>query len=454
MPAGRAGEGKRGEDVLEHEFEQLLLSCRNAIERFVFFRIPTRQDAEDVLQEIYLKGYERFYQLKNRNQFKAWMLQIARNKCHDYFRTKIREEIPVEEIPEYTLTKGRCGFIFPHGTDGANLNPFSLVEETLEQLTERSRQILQLYYLQEMPQHTLAAALGIPVGTVKSRLHYARKEFREKYPCQNGKGEIAMSKLPEMLPEYTIEKKEGSPFPVKWEELMGWFIVPRIGEKLSWGMYDFPERKLTESVDMEVVGRAEVHGIEGVEITAVENNPAGRKREKAKEPSVSRRFVAQLTDTHCRFLAESHWRDGVRKNYTFLDGDAFLSNWGFGEDNCGNEIHIAPKGHITREGMNLKKENKEYLLDVVGRYKVTLGGSEYDTICVVDIETYNPGVMSEQYLDREGRTILWRRFNRDDWGLEKYGKKWSEQLPENERLIVNGEVFVHWYDCVTDYVFR
>ena len=115
-------------------------------------------------------------------------------------------------------------------------------------------------------------------------------------------------------------------------------------------MYDFPERKLTESVDMEVVGRAEVHGIEGVEITAVENNPVERSR-KGGNDLVSRRFVAQLTDTHCRFLAESHMQDGVRKNYTFLDGDAFLSNWGFGEDNCGNEIHVVPKGDITREGM-------------------------------------------------------------------------------------------------------
>lgn len=438
---------------MEHEFEQLLLSCRDAIERFVFFRMPSRQDAEDVLQEIYLKGYQSFDQLKSKNQFKAWMLQIARNKCHDYFRARVQGEIPVAEIPEYALTKGRCGIILASELNGTGLNPFSLVEETLEQLTERSREILRLYYLQEMSQHTLAEKLGIPVGTVKSRLHYAKKEFREKYPGRNWKGEITMSKLPEMLPEYTIEQLDGCPFSVKWEELMGWFIVPRTGEKLSWGMYDFPERKLTESVDMEVVGRAEVHGIEGVEITAVENNLAERNCKGGKD-RVSRRFVAQLTDTHCRFLAESHMQDGVRKNYTFLDGDAFLGNWGFGEDNCGNEIHIAPKGDIIREGMNLKKEDKEYLLDVVGRYKVTLGGREYDTICVVDIETYNPGVLSEQYLDQEGRTILWRRFNRDDWGFQKYGKKWSEQLPDNERLLVNGETFIHWYDCVTDYVFR
>lgn len=430
----------------------MLLSCRDVIERFVFFRISSHQDAEDVLQETYLKGYQRFHQLKNRNQFKAWMLQITRNSCNDYFRTKMQGEIPVAEIQEYARTKGRCGVILSSG-GGSDRAPSDLVEATLEELTGRSREILQLYYLQELPQHTLAKKLGIPVGTVKSRLHYARKEFREKYPCRNWKGEIVMSKLPEVLPEYTIEKVEGEPFPVKWEELMGWFIVPRMGEKLSWGMYDFPERKRTESVEMEVVGKAEVHGIEGVEITASEH-PSGVYEGGGPAESASRRFVAQLTDTHCRFLAESHVQDGIRKNYTFLDGEAFLGNWGFGEDNCGNEIHIAGKGDIVREGDAYKAAEKEYLLDVTGRYKVTLGDRAYDTICVVDIETYNPGVMSEQYLDRSGRTILWRRFNRDDWGLEKYGKRWSEQLPENERLLVNGETFVHWYDCVTDYAFR
>lgn len=426
---------------MTNEFEQMLLSCRDAIERFVYFRMPSRQDAEDVLQEIYLKGYQRFHQLKNKNHFKAWMLQIARNKCHDYFRARVHEEIPVAEIPEYSLAKGRCGIALS-----------SVVEETMEKLSERSREVLQLHYLREMPQHTLAKELGIPVGTVKSRLHHAKREFREKYPCQNWKGEIIMSKLPKQLPDYIIEKIDQSPFPVKWEELMGWFIVPKEGEKLTWGMYDFPEKKLTESVDMEVVGRAEVHGIQGVEITATEYNPMECNSEGGQD-SVSRRFVAQLTDTHCRFLAESHMLDGIRKNYTFLDGEAFLGNWGFGEDNCGNEVNLSPKGDITREGDTLQKADKDFLLDVVGRYKVTIGGKEYDTICVVDIETYNPGVMSEQYLDKNGRTILWRRFNRDDWGIEKYGQKWSQKLPGNEKLSVNGETYVHWYDCVTDYIF-
>ena len=98
----------------------------------------------------------------------------------------------------------------------------------------------------------------------------------------------------------------------------------------------------------------------------------------------------------------------------------------------------------------------EVLLDAekisVGRYFVTINGKSYDTVCVMDIETYNCGVVSEQYLDKNGRTILWRRFNRDDWAIDRYKKLWSEQLPDNEKIVVNGTTYVHWYDCITEYI--
>ena len=65
---------------------------------------------------------------------------------------------------------------------------------------------------------------------------------------------------------------------------------------------------------------------------------------------------------------------------------------------------------------------------------------------------YDCGVLSEQFLDKNRKTILWRRYNRDDWAIDRYKKSWSEQLPENDRLTVNGTTYVHWYDCITDYI--
>ena len=255
-----------------------------------------------------------------------------------------------------------------------------------------------------------------------------------------------MKKLPEFIPEYKIETSAKAPFSVKWEELMGWFLIPKLGERLSWGMYDIPSRKCSHVYDMQVTGKAKVHGIEGVELTAREASYSD------KNEVINRTFVAQLTDTHCRYLATLRNDGDVRNYITFLDGDEFMLNWGFGEDNCGNETNLSVKGDIQRVGNSVTSANKDFLLDIVGRYTVTIGGKSYDTVCVMDIETYNCGVVSEQFLDKDGKTILWRRYNRDDWAIDRYQKPWSEQLPENDKLIVNGTTYVHWYDCITDHI--
>ena len=426
------------------EFEKLLCEVSSGLERFVRYRLPSQTDAEDVLQEVYLSAYRKFSGLKNKEAFKPWIISIARNKCKDYFRAKAAQmEISVEELSRQELSAGRLGISVVH-----------TVRETLDRLGDKDKQILYLYFWKELPQTQIAKLLDIPVGTVKSRLHTAKQHFKNEYPYQTKKpkGDTIMQKLPEYIPEYTIERLDAEPFSVRWEELQGWQIVPRLGEKLTWGLYDFPSRKRTEYTEMEVVGKAEVHGIEGVEIVAVQHETEDYYRTGAVD-RMERRFVAQLTDTHSRYLAESHVEDGVRKCYTFLDGEAFLNNWGFGEDNCGNEVDLHPKGLLRREGNCVAGAIPKEVVDVVGRCRVTIGGKSYDTVCVMDIECFNDAVASEQYVDQNGRTVLWRRFNRDDWAIDRFGgKPWSEKLPDNERLTINGETYVHWYDCISDYI--
>ena len=426
------------------EFEKLLADVRSGVERFVRYRLPSQTDADDVLQEVYLSAYRKFPQLKNKDAFKPWIISIARNKCNDYFRAKAAQmEISIEELSQQELSAGRIG-----------ISEVPTVRETLDRLGDKDKQILYLYFWKELPQTEIAKLLEIPVGTVKSRLHMAKQHFKNKYPyqTQKPKGDTTMQKLPEYIPDYTIERLDAEPFSVRWEELQGWLIVPRVGQKLTWGMYDFPERKRTEYTEMEVIGKAEVHGIEGVEVVAMQFDPADYYRTGALD-RVERRFVAQLTDTHSRYLAETHMEDGVRKCYTFLDGEAFLNNWGFGEDNCGNEVDLHPKGLLHREGNCVTGTIPREVVDVVGRYRVTIGGKSYDTVCVVDIECYNDAVASEQFVDQNGRTVLWRRFNRDDWAIDRFGgKPWSEKFPDNERLTINGETYVHWYDCISDYI--
>ncbi len=425
------------------DFEVLLSECYPALDRYVKFRVGS-SDAEDLVQEICLTAYQRFEQLREQDAFKGWILSIARNKCNDYFRKSARfETVPLELVPELQLVCGRRG-----------LTVQSVVEDTIGRLPVQDREILKLFFWQELSQQEIAKRLSIPLGTVKSRLYHAKLRFKSSYPYppRIRKGVNTMGKLPGIMPEYTIAPLEKPSFACRWEELQGWLIVPRLGEKLNWAMYDFPEKTRTSRTEMEVVGRAEVHGVEGVEIAAVQYGN-GDDRDPGFSDGMPWRFVAQLTDTHCRYLAASHFENGIHKYHTFLDGDEFFVNWGYGENNCGSEVMLESKGLLSRAGNTITAPEGKETLDVVGRYAVTIGGKTYDTVCVMDVELYNEAVLSEQFVDRNGRTILWRRFNRDDWAIDRFGgKKWSEKFPDNERMTVNGEVYVHWYDCISDYI--
>ena len=420
------------------EFEKLLQENLVPLQRYVKFKISNKHDAEDIIQEVCLTATVKFESIKNVSAFKAWLIGIAHHKCNDYYRQKAKNmDISLESLSESALSTGRFG-----------ITEQSIVRDTLDVIGDKEKQILYLYFFKNYSQEDIAKQLGIPIGTVKSRLHYAKAKFKQHYPYkEKPKGETIMKKLPEYLPKYKIETSTEAPFSVKWEELMGWFLIPKLGEKMSWGMYYIPSRKCSHVYDMQVTGKAKVHGIEGVELTAREASYSD------KNEVINRTFVAQLTDTHCRYLATLRNDGDVRNYITFLDGDEFMPNWGFGEDNCGNETNLSVKGDIKRIGNSVTSADKNFLLDIVGRYTVTINGTSYDTVCVMDIETYNCGVVSEQFLDKNGKTILWRRYNKNDWANKHYKKLWTEMLPENERLIINGETYVHWYDCVTDYIF-
>jgi len=413
------------------EFEDLLKQHMGVLERFVKYKIGNPADGEDVLQEVCLSAYRHFPDLKDPAAFKSWLLAIVRNKCNDHYRKKGEPgKVSLDEVGEGVLAAGARGLT--HG------NP---VRDTLERLPERDRQILYLAYFGELSQKEIAARLHIPVGTVKSRLHHAKEAFKERF---TEKGTNCMKEFPKPMPAYTIEKGEGAPFPLRHEELPGMFIIPCMGEKLSFAMYDFPERVQNGKYAMEAVGKVSIHGVEGVAIK--------KRYENGKEYACETVYAA-LSDTHCKYLGGMYTdSQGVTKLTTFLDG-GFEESYGIGENNCGFPVERIPRGLITESSAGEIAMGTGDLSDVVGRYTVALDGKRYDTVKLVDFQVGSGGgMLCEYYLDVHGRTVLWRRFNKDDWQFDRYGKLWTEILPDNQRLTVNGETYVHWYDCITDYV--
>lgn len=190
------------------EFKALLAQERGPVERFVRFRLPSRSDADDVLQEVYLTAFQRFGQFKD--QAPSGPGSSA-----------------APEINAMTIS-GR----WPNGWNSPWMPSRSRFSPTPGPAPGSIPQCgrlwsfwgtrKNLYFWKELPQAEIARRLGVPIGTVKSRLHTAKRNFKDRYPCpikptQRGK---SIKKLPDILPDYTIEPMTESPFPVKWEEWM------------------------------------------------------------------------------------------------------------------------------------------------------------------------------------------------------------------------------------------
>lgn len=119
------------------EFDLLLSSCKDVIERFIYYRMPNKEDAEDVLQEVLITGYRSIERLKSKEKFKSWMLSIAANECNDFYRKQFKIlEVPFKEIYDHKRSFRRT-----------DRRVEEVVNDTLEDLRDKDKDILIMHYI-------------------------------------------------------------------------------------------------------------------------------------------------------------------------------------------------------------------------------------------------------------------------------------------------------------------
>jgi len=228
------------------------------LKRYLFHKISNSFDAEDILQDVLLSAYKGLSRLKDKNMFKSWIIGIASHKCVDYYKAKAKRlEIPLDALSSHIIDS--------HGIETA-----ALVSDTLAMLGDKDKQMLYLFYILGYNQKDIALKLNIPTGTVKSRLSTARKNFKSAYPHPPRGGGSIMNKFPKTMPELAIEKIDQKPFSIKCEEIPGWLVIPRVGEKTSFAFYDDPDKRLTGVNTMDCVNEAVIHGIPCVKVDVTE----------------------------------------------------------------------------------------------------------------------------------------------------------------------------------------
>jgi RNA polymerase sigma-70 factor (ECF subfamily) len=150
------------------------------------------QDAEDMTQETFVRAFRALprFEIREGTSFEAWLYRVAVNACRSRMRRKWYQVLPwpepapqmvsePEEQPDRRVMRGeQRGEILA----------------AIDTLGEKHRLVVILRYYGGLSNEEIAQALNIPCGTVRSRLHVARRRLKEVLTESEEKGQLAVSK--------------------------------------------------------------------------------------------------------------------------------------------------------------------------------------------------------------------------------------------------------------------
>ena len=128
-------------------------------------------DVDDILQDVWLDVYLKVHKLRSPEAFRVWLYRIARDKVYAVFRKNrltsveyLDPDPPTESCEE------------PSFSD----DEIDRVQRSLQILDPKHREVLTLKFLEDMTYEEIAASLRCPIGTVRSRIYYAKRALRRQ----------------------------------------------------------------------------------------------------------------------------------------------------------------------------------------------------------------------------------------------------------------------------------
>ena len=166
VPQAKAGEPEAW-DVLFRRYQLPLYV-------YVFELVHDEQTSLDLVQETFIAAVRHIGGLHDDDKFGSWLFGIAHQKCIQRWRKQSRKEVLLDEIPESADE-------FEGSPDDLLIRQEQEAEfmELLNQLPVPQRSVLLLHFVEDFSLEEIAGITGTPIGTVKSRLHYARRALRK-----------------------------------------------------------------------------------------------------------------------------------------------------------------------------------------------------------------------------------------------------------------------------------
>ncbi|NJM06274.1 sigma-70 family RNA polymerase sigma factor [Candidatus Gracilibacteria bacterium] len=154
----------------QRAFAELVERYTGAVFNLAYRMLNNAQDAEDAVQEIFLRAYRRLDSYDTERKFVTWLLTIASNYCIDRLRRRRFDWLTLDDV----------AFWLPSTRTGPERNALlneqrAAVQQALQALPEQYRSITVLRYWQDLSYLEIAEVTGLSESAVKTRLHRARK---------------------------------------------------------------------------------------------------------------------------------------------------------------------------------------------------------------------------------------------------------------------------------------
>lgn len=169
---------------LRSRFDELLRPHLPLAYRYALRLASNADDAMDLIQDSAVLAFRAFDKFESGTNFKAWYLRILTNRFYRFAEERARHRtVAIEDAPDlYLFQQTRRQGIRTDGDDPAQVVLGHLDSEAaqraIEKLPEEYRTVAVLFFIADMRYEEIAEVLEIPVGTVRSRLHRARKALQ------------------------------------------------------------------------------------------------------------------------------------------------------------------------------------------------------------------------------------------------------------------------------------
>lgn len=162
-------------------FEELILPYTNQLLSYTFRMLKSREDAEDALQETYLKVYKSLDKFEGNSSFKTWLYKVATNVCLDMLRKQKRQ---THQSLNVTDEDGEHEISIPDETYSPEISAkksaaMDALKKAMDSLNEEHKIIITLRDINGLSYEEIAEATETNVGTVKSRINRARIHLRK-----------------------------------------------------------------------------------------------------------------------------------------------------------------------------------------------------------------------------------------------------------------------------------